>query len=293
MNLGAFYDEPAHTRLVSYAELADLRSDNQFWPDDEGNIVWRAKPNAPGLYIHENRNNKPHRRPFVYMGPGIWFDQDPVGRRVHIRLAPTTNNIPNWPDYDPAESDPNRLQLALSVQGKHAIFLKRCQHIQFQDLTLRFGNPDTVLLNNCVDIGFDHCRIRSGEPGDLPDRRGRTDDREHPDRALRDRRRPADLVLPQRPEGHLPPRAERQAGGHRGRDARNKLGYATSGVQMSGDARSSERGRAPLRDRQRARQLRVRRRDGVPPQLGAQPERRRHRRLRRGGDRRTPRSTAT
>ena len=104
-----------YTRLVSYAELKDLRSPNQRWPDNVGNTVWRPKPNEPGIYITEDRENKPHRRPFVYMGPGIWFDQRTAGRRIHIRLAPTTNNIPNWPGYDPAESDPNQLQLALSV----------------------------------------------------------------------------------------------------------------------------------------------------------------------------------
>jgi len=238
VNLGAFYDEPAHTRLVSYAELADLRSDNQFWPGDQGNIVWRAKPNAPGLYIHENRNNKPHRRPFVYMGPGIWFDQDPAGRRVHIRLAPTAINIPNWPDYDPVETDPNRLQLALSVQGKHAIFLKRCQHIRFQDLTLRFGNPETVLLNECVNIGFDHCRIRSGSRAiSFGAELGRTTENIRIEHCEIDGGLPTWFFRSDRKDTYLRgPNDKLEATEDEVHE--HKLGYATSGVQVSGDARS-------------------------------------------------------
>ena len=46
-------------------------------------------------------------RPFVYMGPGVSFDTatTPDGRRVHIRLSPTTNQIDGWPDYT-GEADP-------------------------------------------------------------------------------------------------------------------------------------------------------------------------------------------
>ena len=69
------------------------------------------------------------------MGPGIWFDQampddtDPesAGRQIHIRLAPTANNIPGWPDYDPETTDPNQVRLALCQEGKHAIFLKKVE----------------------------------------------------------------------------------------------------------------------------------------------------------------------
>ena len=116
VNLGAFYDEPAHTRLVSYAESADLRSNNQRWPDNEGHVVWTLKPGSTTVFVPGGK-----RRPDVYMGPGIWFDEA-GGRRVHLRLAPTTNHIPGWPDFDPAVADPNQWQLALSVENSHAIF---------------------------------------------------------------------------------------------------------------------------------------------------------------------------
>jgi hypothetical protein len=166
--LGAFLDMPAHTRLVTYGEVADLRADNQGWPMDpkEGNQVWRE---SEGVFWPEDRANHVTHRPCVYMGPGIWFDEDVRacgpgdvgGRRLHIRLAPTSNGVPDWPDYA-GESDPNKLRLAISLENTHAVFLKNSNHVQFENLTLRFGNPDTVRLNNCSDITFDHVRIRSG-----------------------------------------------------------------------------------------------------------------------------------
>ena len=172
---GAFFDEPVHTRLVSYSRQEDLTATGQLWPDhaEEGNQVWRLhedQANFPKLYQPENRASRPHRRPWVYMGPGIWFDSEVRattperigGRRVHIRLAPTSNNIPGWPDYDPETTDPNVVRLAISREGQRAIFLSDSKHVRFENLTLRFGNPETVRLRNCTDIVFDHCRIRSG-----------------------------------------------------------------------------------------------------------------------------------
>ena len=172
VNLGAFLDEPVHTRLVSYDRIEDLTATGQIWPENSatGNRVWRLIPGQDDLYKPEDRPTRAQRRPWVYMGPGVWFDQampdntDPesAGRQIHIRLAPTANNIPGWPDYDPETTDPNQVRLALCQQGKHAIFLKKVSHIRFENLTLRFGNPDTVRLNSCTNIVFDHCRIRSG-----------------------------------------------------------------------------------------------------------------------------------
>jgi hypothetical protein len=172
VHMGAFLDEPVHTRLVSYDRVEDLTATGQVWPDHAvaGNRVWRAIPGQPGMYTPEERADRAHYRPWVYMGPGIWFDEavrddtDDVlgGRRVHIRLSPTANNIPGWPDYDPVTTDPNQVRLALCREGDRAIFLKKVSHVRFENLTLRYGNPETVRLNSCTDIVFDHCRIRSG-----------------------------------------------------------------------------------------------------------------------------------
>jgi hypothetical protein len=174
VNLGAFLDRPQHTRLVTYGRVEDLRAVNQQWPESPNsgdNRVWRKNPNddQPNTYIPEKRLKFVKFRPWVYMGPGTWFDEDdrPAalddvgGRLIHIRLAPTSNQIPDWPDYI-GETDANELELALSIDDSHAIFLKNASHLRFENLTLRFGNPDTVRLTNCFNIVLDHVRIRSG-----------------------------------------------------------------------------------------------------------------------------------
>jgi hypothetical protein len=166
---GALLEESVHVRLVSYSQLIDLLAENQVWPDTkpgpaDGNRVWRLDdaPEANGTYIPETRDGRFHRRPSVYMGPGVWFDERSSERRVHIRLAPTNNNIPGWEDYEAGETDPNNIRLALCRDEDYAIFATNCHHITFRNLELRYGNPDTVRLNTCSDISFDHCRIRSG-----------------------------------------------------------------------------------------------------------------------------------
>ena len=242
---GAFLDEPVHTRLVSYSQLGDLQAKNQLWPDDlasGGNRVWRRDDTDPAIFVPENRQGRIARRPWVYMGPGIWFNEAAGERQVHVRLAPTNNRIQGWDDYEPDVTDPNQLRLALSREEDYAIFLTNCHHITFRDLTLRFGSPDTIRLNTCTDITFDHCRIWSGSraiillTGDAED----STERGHPGRALRDRRRHSHLVLPKRPQRCVPHGSDRQGPGcPRLKCFGTGLAASTSGVQISGTKRNS------------------------------------------------------
>ena len=240
---GAFLDEPVHIRLVSYSQLGDLRTENQLWPDDSpaaGNRVWRPDETQPGTFIPEDRAGRISRRPWVYMGPGIWFNQDAGERQVHIRLAPTTNNIPGWEDYEPDETDPNNVRLALCREQDYAIFLMDCQHITFRDLTLRFGNPDTIRLNTCTDIMFDHCRIRSGNralnllTGNAPEERNQDIRVEH---CVVDGGIPTWFFRSDRKDEYLmgPTDKDRAV---KEETVRNRLGASTSGVQISGTKRN-------------------------------------------------------
>src|SRR3954453_17326896 len=95
---------------------------------------------------------------WVYMGPGIWFNPDT--RQVHVKLSPTHNDVNGLEEYT-GETNPNHLRLALSEQDSHALFLRDCNHIRFQNLTVRFGGQDTIRLRNCRDITFDHVNIRA------------------------------------------------------------------------------------------------------------------------------------
>lgn len=256
---GAFFDRPKHTRLVSNDMVQDLRSTGQIWPRDAGEnkvFVLDTRPGpTQGFYVPQFVANRPTRRPWVYMGPGIWFDEsaeadekDPSGvvvnyggRHVHIRMEPTTNHISDeWPDYE-GESNPNNLPLALSQELNYALFLRTCSHLTFKNLTLRFGSPDTVRLNNCLDIVFDHCRIRSASRAIFL-----TVDDKKPDHENRDI-----VVGDCEIDGGIPTwffRSDRKDNYRFGPDSatqlteeettENRIGFSTSGVQISGGARS-------------------------------------------------------
>ena len=132
--------------------------------------------------------------------------------------------------------------LALCLEANYAIFLENAHDIQFEDLTLRFGSTDTVRLNNCSNIAFDHVRIRSGSravhmrvddsrPNDKNNRISLAHceiDGGIPTWFFRSDRKDVYLMGPvgatsaTHDEVHL-----------------NTLGAATSGVQLSGTARTS------------------------------------------------------
>jgi len=85
-----FLSPPHHTRLITYSQAGDFRATNDLWPQDPptpDNNVWKFDEGTWKLAGGRN---------WVYMGPGLWFDPDE--RKVHIRLSPTSNNIPRWPD---------------------------------------------------------------------------------------------------------------------------------------------------------------------------------------------------
>jgi hypothetical protein len=174
---GAFLDREPYTRLITYDRLEDLRSLNELdvriedpRPLDEvdpnepppgDNHVWIEDP-APGPRRMIPTEEPREFRNWMYMGPGIWFDEDADDqeRRVHIRLSHTNNQIDGWPDYT-GETDPCQLRLALSRRLEHALRLVGSKHVRFKNLTMRFGGEDTIRLRNCTDIVFDHVQIRA------------------------------------------------------------------------------------------------------------------------------------
>lgn len=238
---GAFLDLERHTRLISYDRLEDLRSPNQLWPDPN-QLALEQDLVGPGI-AHEvlKEDGEPFNprrfRPYVYMGPGIWFDEDEgeQGRRVHIRLSHTNNQVDGWPDYN-GKTDPRQLPLALSQRESHVLRLVSCEHLRFQNLTLRFGGEDTIRLRNCCDVVFDHVRIWAGSrairllnEGDNPEERNKAIEFRH-----------CEI------DGGLPTwffRSDRKDD-YRFRPApgapvtTNLLGHATSGVLLSSDSRA-------------------------------------------------------
>lgn len=177
VNRGAFLDMHPYTRLITYMNLNDLRSDNETFeqiPMDPANdpregpeLVVEECGNNPGpecTYVLGSKRYKPasYRYPWVYMGPGLWFDRQT--HRVHARLSHTHNNVPGLVDYT-GEMDPNRVRLAISSKLMKALSMNKCENVRLEDLSIRFGGDETMSLSNCKNVVFDHVRFRAARTG--------------------------------------------------------------------------------------------------------------------------------
>jgi hypothetical protein len=158
VNRGAFLDRNPYTRVITYSRLEDLRAGNQTFerldvPD----------PLRPGPEVtDEDGNRLGFSFPWVYMGPGIWFDD--VGRRVHVRLSHTTNDIPGLDDYR-GETDPRRTSLAISPRGLTTLRIRGSSHLRLEHLTVRFGGHHTMLLESIEDVVLDHLLLQAATFG--------------------------------------------------------------------------------------------------------------------------------
>jgi hypothetical protein len=96
----------------------------------------------------------------IYVGPGIFYDAQ-TGY-IHARLAPT--HLPGIDNYN-GESDPRKLPLVLSAFRTEPLHVDQGEHLKFQDLVIRGGGYNTVILDRCTDIDFDNITIHAGTYG--------------------------------------------------------------------------------------------------------------------------------
>lgn len=102
-----------------------------------------------------------YRRPWVYMGPGIWFNSVPdslTEGRVHIRLSHTHNNINGLADYG-EEVDPRKVKLALAPKDMTTLRVRNSSYLRFENLSIRYGGEYSVKLTSVEGLVFDHVRI--------------------------------------------------------------------------------------------------------------------------------------
>ena len=131
--IGAFGD--SMIGLETYWHLTDLRSTNEL-----------ADPVEPGGDL------KP-----LWCGPGLHYDRE-TGY-IHARLAHTKlNKIDNYQ----GETDPRKLPLVVSPFRSVPLHIDRAQHIRLQDLIIRGGGYETVVIDFGVSIDFDNVVIRGG-----------------------------------------------------------------------------------------------------------------------------------
>lgn len=127
--------------LHTYYHALDLRSTDEGWhPGD---------PNDPMSDMAA-----------VYCGPGLWYD--PAEGRIHARLAAT--HLREMRNYT-GSNDPRQVPLVIAASDAVSLTLDGAEHVRIQDLTIRNGGHDTVVLQQTKKIEFENCTIWAASNG--------------------------------------------------------------------------------------------------------------------------------
>jgi len=171
---GAFVDREPYTRLITYSCLDDLRAENQRFgrlPLDDptppfprhavlrrehGDLVIDPVMSGGGVVVA-----KAYKRPWTYLGPGLYQDRE---GRIHIRLSHTANATPGITDYDEA-TDPRTLRLAISPWAGPTLLIADCDFVQVEGLHVRFGGNLAVRIEASSHVVLDHVDVRAASGG--------------------------------------------------------------------------------------------------------------------------------
>ena len=124
--VGSFGD--SMVGLQTYWHRADLVAENEFWDPGES----------------------------IYCGPGIWYDKR-TGF-IHCRLAHTDIGIARVADYR-GETDPRNLPLVVSPLRSCPLMLDQAMHIRLQDLVIRGGGYNSLVMLQACDVALDNVTI--------------------------------------------------------------------------------------------------------------------------------------
>ena len=152
---GAFASRSPYTRLITHQTLKDLASGNE----RSGHLCTPTAIEGPPSPL-----GKP-RRPYVYMGPGLFHDRFSGGTptALRIRLSPTHNQIAYFADYDGA-GDPRTIPLAIWRDDSRALRIRSCSNLRVHDIDIRFGAV-SLLIADSHDVEFDHLSVMAGNAG--------------------------------------------------------------------------------------------------------------------------------
>lgn len=127
--------------LHTYYHAGDLRSSNELWDvQDPGNP--------------KKSDVKP-----LYCGPGVWYD--PASGYIHCRLAHTNLPEANYRGV----TDPRKLPMVVAPFRAVPLHVDGAKHVRFQDLVIRGGGYDTMVLDQASDIEFDNVTLWCGSYG--------------------------------------------------------------------------------------------------------------------------------
>jgi hypothetical protein len=117
--------------LNAYREVADLRAENE-------------APLTPA--------DDDEQLPLCYFGPGVWYDKE--SERIHIRLAHTY--LPAFGDDNyQGVTDPRQIPLVIAPWKHAPLTLQDAAHIVVQDLVLRGGGDNILLIRGCQHISLE------------------------------------------------------------------------------------------------------------------------------------------
>lgn len=157
VNRGAFLDRKPYTRLITYSKLDDLRAENETFDQ-----IALNDPRPGPEETDAAGNGTGFRRPWVYMGPGVFFNQQ-TGR-AHIRLSHTHNGVEGLADYD-GKVDPRLLRLAISHKDRATLVIRNSSFVRFENISIRFGGEHTVEIHVTEGVVFDHIRVLASSHG--------------------------------------------------------------------------------------------------------------------------------
>lgn len=137
--VGLFGD--SNIGLQTYWHTMDLRAKNELWIDD---------PEKKLMVLP------------IYCGPGLHFDKQ--SGYIHCRLGHTHLDLLGTGNYS-GESDPRKLPLVIAPFNSVPLFVDQAMHVRFQDLVVRGGGFNAVVLQSGTGLEFDNVVIFCGSYG--------------------------------------------------------------------------------------------------------------------------------
>jgi hypothetical protein len=109
--------------------------------------------------LTENETTAPGNSVPFYCGPGLYYNK--ATGKIHVRLAPTRQSREGFVNYA-GETDPRKLPLVVAPFRSTPLFVDQALHLRFQDLVIRGGGFNTVILSFAVDVELDHVTVYGG-----------------------------------------------------------------------------------------------------------------------------------
>jgi hypothetical protein len=174
--VGGQLGRQSFTKLVTYDQHRDLVAVNERFgklppemADPPGPMVQGGGPPLENPPTLEQRYP---RRPWVYMGPGLWQEGRAEKRagHLHVRLSHTTLDDPGVVNYA-GETDPRELPLAIwggpddgPDKEPPALEIRDCHGLRIHNITVQHAR-ETVLVAHSNDISLDHLVVNAGGDG--------------------------------------------------------------------------------------------------------------------------------